>query len=113
LNPEVIPVQEAELSPVDSTHVAPVVKEVEPVVESRNSSSRSFYVVGGCFRSEENAKNLIAEADLLGYDASIIGQNDQGLYIVSLFSSNEMSKVHAELNSIKVEFEKNAWVLVK
>jgi cell division protein FtsN len=113
LNPEVIPVQEAELSPVDSTHVAPVVKEVEPVVESRKSSSRSFYVVGGCFRSEENAKNLIAEADLLGYDASIIGQNDQGLYIVSLFSSNEMSKVHAELNSIKVEFEKNAWVLVK
>ena len=112
-NPEVIPVQEAELSPVDSTHVAPVVKEVEPVVESRKSSSRSFYVVGGCFRSEENAKNLIAEADLLGYDASIIGQNDQGLYIVSLFSSNEMSKVHAELNSIKVEFEKNAWVLVK
>ena len=110
---EIAPIQEAELSPVDSTHVAPVVKEVEPVVESRNRSSRSFYVVGGCFRSEENAKNLIAEADLLGYDASIIGQNDQGLYIVSLFSSNEMSKVHAELNSIKVEFEKNAWVLVK
>ncbi|MBK7965654.1 MAG: hypothetical protein IPK10_10470 [Bacteroidetes bacterium] len=111
--PEIIPVQEAGLTPIDSTHVAPVVKEVEAVAETKESSTRSFYVVGGCFRSEENAKNLIAEADLLGYDASIIGQNNQGLYIVSLYSSNNMSKVQAELSVIKVEFEKNAWVLVK
>ena len=112
-NPEMIPVQEAELTPVDSTYVAPVVKEVEAVAETKESSTRSFYVVVGCFRIEENAKNLIAEADLLGYDANIIGQNDQGLYVVSLYSSNSLSKVQGELNSIKVEFEKNAWVLVK
>lgn len=112
-NPEMIPVQEAELTPVDSTYVAPVVKEVEAVAETKESSTRSFYVVVGCFRLEENAKNLIAEADLLGYDANIIGQNDQGLYVVSLYSSNSLSKVQGELNSIKVEFEKNAWVLVK
>jgi len=112
-NPEMIPVQEAELTPVDSTYVAPVVKEVEAVAETKESSTRSFYVVVGCFRIEENAKNLIAEADLLGYDANIIGQNDQGLYVVSLYSSNSLSKVQSELNSIKVEFEKNAWVLVK
>ncbi len=111
--PEIIPVQEAELTPVDSTHVAPVVKEVEAVVEHNERSSQSFYVVGGCFKVEENAKNLVAEADLLGYEASIIGQNDQGLYIVSLYASNSLSKVHAELSNIKLEFEKNAWVLVK
>jgi nucleoid DNA-binding protein len=111
--PTTTPVQETELTPVDSTLVAPVVKEVETVVESHDRSARSFYVVGGCFRSEENAKNLVAEADLLGYDASIIGQNDQGLYVVSLFSSNKMSDVQAELSTIKMEFEKNAWVLVK
>lgn len=111
--PEIVPIQKEELTPVDSTHVAPVVKEVEAVVENMGRSAQSFYVVGGCFRSEDNAKNLVAEADLLGYDASIIGQNDQGLYIVSLYSSNKMSDVQAELSSIKVEFEKNAWVLVK
>lgn len=106
-------VQEAEVSPVDSTHVAPVVKEVEAVVEKKENSTQSFYVVGGCFRMEENAKHLVEEADLLGYEASIIGQNDQGLYIVSLYASNDLSKVHQELSTIKVEFEKNAWVLVK
>lgn len=111
--PEIVPVQEVELTPVDSTHVAPVVKEVEAVVENKDRSAQSFYVVGGCFRSEENAKNLVEEADLLGYDANIIGQNDQGLYIVSLYSSNKMSEVQTELSSIKMEFEKNAWVLVK
>lgn len=111
--PEIVPVQDTELTPVDSTHVAPAVKEVEAVVENKDRSSQSFYVVGGCFRLEENAKNLVAEADLLGYEASIIGQNNQGLYIVSLYSSNRMSEVQAELSSIKMEFEKNAWVLVK
>lgn len=107
-------VMEAEGAPIDSTHVAPVVKEPETVLEKSNTiSNSSFYVVGGCFRIEENAKRLVEEADLLGYEANIIGQNDQGLYVVSLFSSSEMSKVQTKLSEIKQEFEKNAWVLVK
>lgn len=110
-------------TPEVSDHVAEIestrVEIPVPVIEKPALSEQSqgakhdFHVVGGCFRFEENARKLVEEAQLLGYSARIIGQNDQGLYIVSLYSSGRFNEVQDFLYEVRTGFEKNAWVLVK
>lgn len=105
----------AHLAEVESTHVEvelPVV--VKPVASDPAVNQRhEFHVVGGCFRVEDNAQKLVDEAQLLGYSARIIGQNDQGLYIVSLYSTGRFNEVQDFLHEVRTGFEKNAWVLVR
>ena len=112
---EPAPTEQAVTTPVDSTRVEPVAIEKEAVVEKHiaNGNGATFYVIGGCFKIEENARKLVEEAKLLGYDAQLIGENEKGLHVVSLYSSNDMSKVQSQLSEIKTGFEKGAWVLVK
>lgn len=111
--PAVIEEVPVEVTPVDSTHVAPATVEVEATPVKSNGNGATFYIIGGCFRSEENAKKLLEEADLLGYEAQLLGKNDKGLHVVSLFAGNDMAKVQSQLEEIKANFEKGAWVMVK
>ncbi|MBL7924109.1 MAG: hypothetical protein JNL88_07920 [Bacteroidia bacterium] len=99
----------------DSTRVEPVAIAPEAVSSPipAKASGNSFHIVGGCFRVEENARKLVEDAELLGFEAKVIGQNEKGMYIVSLYSSGNMADVQAQLGEIKAGFEKNAWVLVK
>ncbi|MFN8155466.1 MAG: hypothetical protein U0Y08_14330 [Bacteroidia bacterium] len=102
-----------ETTPVDSTHVEPVAVEVESLPAATNSNGSTFHVIGGCFRSEENARKLVEEANLLGFQAEMLGVNEKGLHVVSLFSSSKMSEVQTQLTEIRTNFEKGAWVMVK
>ena len=52
-------------------------------------------------------------ADLLGFKAELLGVNDKGLHVVSLFSSSNMGDVQQQLAEIRTNFEKGAWVMVK
>lgn len=105
----------SEPAPIDSTKVEEVVKEVATISETKNTkhSGATFYIVGGCFRIEENAIKLVEEANLLGYEASLLGKNENGLHVVSLYSSGNMNDIQQHLSEIQVGFEKGAWVLVK
>lgn len=101
-----------EIAAVDSTAVeavnpAPVVKELA------DNTSGMLHIVGGCFKSEENARKLVEEADLLGFSASVIGKNDKGMFIVSLYSGTDRREVEKQLNEVKLTFVKSAWVLSK
>ena len=103
------------LAEVESTRVEvdlPVKVNTTPTVPSA-VKGHNFHIVGGCFKVEKNAIKLVDEAKSLGYSASIIGQNDQGLYIVSLYSSGRFNEVQDFLHEVRTGFEKNAWVLVK
>ena len=91
---------------VDKTSVASVESDVS--VESGN-----FYVIGGCFRSKENADNFVEEMKVKGADAVIIGQNNAGLYMVSLYSSNSYAQINDALPEIKNNTVKGAWVFKK
>lgn len=102
-----------EVTPVDSTHVEPAPVEVEAAPVKANVNGSTFYVIGGCFRSEENARKLMEEADLLGFKPEMLGLNDKGLHVVSLYSSSNMSEVQTQLTEIRTNFEKGAWVMVK
>ena len=111
----VVPENSAHLAEIESTRVEVSLPVVSNAVVSDPSAvqAHDFHVVGGCFRVEENAQKLVEEAQLLGYSARIIGQNNQGLYMVSLYSSHQFSDVQDFLYEVRTGFEKNAWVLVK
>lgn len=102
----------ADPTPIDSTRVETPAVEPE-AVPMKAAGTGTFHVIGGCFRSEENARKLVEEAELLGYNAALIGMNEKGLHVVSLFSSSDMSDVQTQLTEIRTNFEKGAWVMVK
>jgi len=104
-----------ETAPVDSTKVEEIAIEekVLPEKDNLNNSGATFHIIGGCFRVEENAIKLVEEANLLGYEASLLGKNEKGLHVVSLYTSGNMKDIQEHLSEIQVGFEKGAWVLVK
>ena len=42
-----------------------------------------YHLIAGCFSKLNNANRLVSGLNEKGYNASIIGENDQGLYMVS------------------------------
>lgn len=94
----------------DTTRVAPALNPVAPA-RLNNAANGTFYVIGGCFRSEENARKLVEEADLMGYNATVIGVNEKGLHMVSLFSSADIIAAQSRLAEIRAGFEEGAWML--
>ncbi len=114
------------------TAPAPVIKHTpEPVAEKVATPSqsitpavstdvvtvevdkRTYFVIGGCFRSLQNAENFVSELKSKGLDASIIGQNNSGLYMVSLFSSGSFNNATDTLAGIKSAVVENAWIYKK
>lgn len=72
-----------------------------------------YFVIGGCFRMKENADKFIAEMKAKGNDAVIIGQNNAGLYMVSLFNSDNYTQITDALPEIKSNTVESAWIYKK
>lgn len=89
------------------------VPEVVPVAEANETAKRTYFVIGGCFRSRENAEKFISEMKGKGLDAVIAGQNTNGLYMVSLYSSPSFNQVSDALPEIKSTAVESAWVYKK
>lgn len=100
------PVAKHEIAAPESTKVAP------PAIES-TVTTKQFYVIGGCFLIEENAVKFRDEAIAKGYQAAIIGKNDKGIEMVSLYSSAKHDDAKSQADVIKEKFEKGAWVFSK
>ena len=107
--PEVVP---AESVSVPSPAVA------KEIVKNENSATievgdHTFFVIGGCFRSQENAEKFVAELQSKGIQAVIIGQNKAGLHMVSLFSSRNFQEATDTLPEIKSNSVESAWIYKK
>ena len=74
---------------------------------------RTYYVIGGCFRSLENAEKFVLEMKAKEMDAVIVGQNNAGLYMVSLYSSTSYNQTTDVLPEIKTNVMESAWVYKK
>lgn len=72
-----------------------------------------FHVVGGAFRSQENALKKVSQLQSLGYQAKEIGQNKYGLYQVVYQSFLTREEAMLSLNNIRLEHNPNAWLLVE
>jgi len=103
-------------SPVTAAISAPAAIPAVPestAVATLNLDQRTYFVIGGCFRSEENANKFVAEMKGKGMEATVIGQNNAGLYMVSLFSSSNYNQTTDKLPEIKTNVVESAWVYKK
>jgi len=75
--------------------------------------SATFHIIGGSFRSFENAEKLVADLKSKNFEAAIIGQNKSGLYLVSLLSSNSFTQITDALPEVKSSAVPTAWIYKK
>lgn len=61
---------------------------------------RIYHLIAGCFSKLNNAHRLVAVLKEKGYNASIIGENDQGLYMVTFQSYKTKNEALNAMNSI-------------
>lgn len=105
-NPAKIP----ELIPVSPE---PEIIEAEVVPEPAPVRPNSFFIITGAFGVEENANNLVRDLRSRGYDASIAGQNNQGLYRVSLQGFSNKEEALIRLEELRNSDFPGAWLLTR
>ena len=74
--------------------------------------SKSFHLIAGCFSSKLNANNLVAQLKTEGFKASIIGQNENGLFRVAFKSCVSRELAVSEMKKLK-DSGKSTWLLKK
>jgi hypothetical protein len=111
--------EEGNTSNTTETVSAPAVhtatsKPDEALVASKVETTTSSYnVIGGCFSVEENANKYAADANAIGLTASVIGKNEKGLWMVSLYTGPSLQQTQEELKAIKSKFQPGAWLYKK
>lgn len=88
-----------------------VVTEASAVASS--GAIKKYHIIGGCFRSEENASKLVSEIKASGGEAFRIGTNASGLHMVSLFQSDDFYEVQIALPQMQQEKNPAAWIYTK
>jgi hypothetical protein len=68
-----------------------------------------FHLVAGCFQVEENAQKFVLSLQSQNLNASIIGQNDKGMYVVSCGDFTTRKDATNELNNLR-KVQPNAWL---
>jgi hypothetical protein len=101
--PEVVPEvlhTAAEAVKADSTSVA---------VTSPVNAGAAFHVVAGCFQIEANAQKFVELLQQQNISSSIIGQNNNGLYVVSCGDFDSRKDALQALESLRAS-QPNAWL---
>lgn len=76
------------------------------------TSNGSYYIIGGCFGVMENANRYVNELKAKGYNASVCGQNANGLNMVAYDSFSTEEEANQVIKEIRQQ-NPNAWVFVK
>ena len=77
--------------------------------KSKTVNQAKFHLIAGCFSNVNNAKRLVSQLNKEGYNSKVIGQNEQGLHMVTYQTFDTESKALKVLN----EFEskgKSTWL---
>ena len=87
------------------------VKNTNPVPSVKTSQiSKPFHLIAGSFSSKINANNLLVKLKKEGFDASIIGQNENGLFRVAFQSYVRREFAVLEMKKLK-DLGKSTWLL--
>jgi len=100
----------------DDLEVPDTKTEPEPVKITDNTpviTTDRFFIIGGSFSKETNAKKLVQELKGKGYSALIADTNKYGMFRVAIESFK--SRIEAERNLVAIRRDTNpkAWVLEK
>ena len=132
-NPELteiksIPIKTEEASFIPDLNNTETPKEVAPEPEVKveikvetphqpppqNIQQKMYYIIGGSFKSIENAESLILSYQERGYDKScVIGQAANGFHRVSISAYLRKNDAITELNIVRENLNPDAWVLRK
>tara|TARA_B100001093_G_scaffold517141_1_gene597791 strand:- start:4881 stop:5894 length:1014 start_codon:yes stop_codon:yes gene_type:complete len=74
--------------------------------------TKPFHLIAGCFSSEHNATKLVAQLKTEGFEASVIGQNENGLFRVAFQSCVSRELAVSEMKKLK-DSGKSTWLLKK
>ncbi|MCK6648868.1 MAG: SPOR domain-containing protein [Bacteroidia bacterium] len=97
--------------PVTASLVEPVKADTTAVItqEVISANSFKFHVVAGCFKIESNAINFVKQLQSENINASIIGQNAEGLFVVSCGDYATRKQATESLQAIR-STQPNAWL---
>jgi len=63
-------------------------------------NTKIYHLIAGCFSKLNNAHRLVAVLKEKGYNASIIGENDQGLFMVTFQSYKTKNEALNAMNTL-------------
>ncbi len=93
----------------------PIHEAKEKIVRSDNlpMDQHRYYVIIGSFKSQENARKYQEQIAVDGF-VSVLLRNEEGLYRVSVKSSNDIMDARNEIRRIRSQFEKydDTWLLI-
>jgi hypothetical protein len=69
-----------------------------------------YHIIGGCFRSKANAANFADNLKSKNIEASVIGKNRGGYYMVSIFSASDLNTVNEKLSEMKSTVSESVWI---
>ena len=85
------------------------VDELIEVLETKITQVQ-FHLVAGCFSSERNAQNLVEKLQSDGFESSVIGQNEKGLFRVAFQSFENKEDALTQMQKLKAS-GKSTWLL--
>ncbi len=101
------------VQPVTETMVATIKPDTTAVAVAHDKNmDLNFHVVAGCFQVESNALKYIEMLQQQNINASIIGQNERGLYIVSCGDFSNRKEATVKLNELR-QLQQNVWLYKK
>lgn len=109
------PVTEANNTPqsISQSVVTPVKADTTAVVVRHDETiDMPFHVVAGCFQVEANAVKYIDILQQQQINASIIGQNEKGLYVVSCGDYATRKEATVKLNELRGQ-NQSVWLYKK
>jgi hypothetical protein len=96
--------------PVTAALVEPVKVDTTAVIHTSEVNLKfNFHLVAGCFQIEENALNFVNTLKQQNISASIIGQNNKGLYVVSCADFSTRKEALMELENIR-KLQPSTWL---
>ncbi|WP_299095789.1 SPOR domain-containing protein [uncultured Winogradskyella sp.] len=80
---------------------------------SLEKQTGNYHIVAGAFRVEANSDKKVEQLRGMGYKARKIGENRYGLHEVVYGSYESRLDAQLALNKIRLEHNKDAWLLIK
>lgn len=91
---------------IETTFVENKQPEIKPTI----NLDTNYHLIGGCFGSEENARNLVTQMTELGYSAKILDKN-KGLYRVSIGQFTKRKTAKKQKEKLKSDYAISSWIL--
>jgi len=90
-----------------------VVSSEAEVADKPIYTDNKYFIIAGSFGNISNAKRLVQNLKIKGYDAIIADTNARGLFRVAYMGFSNMTEAERQLIAIRRETNSQAWILVK